>query len=109
MGEKIAFIGVGRMGSNMVARLIAAGYELTIYDPVASATTEVERYCVWPGQACAYMLGKLTILRLRDKAKTALGPKFDIHQFHDAILLCGAVPLTVLETVVDNYIKAKRV
>jgi uncharacterized protein (DUF885 family) len=77
-------------------------------DPVASATTEVERYCVWPGQACAYMLGKLTILRLREKAKTALGPKFDIHQFHDAILLCGAVPLTVLETVVDNYIKAKR-
>jgi uncharacterized protein (DUF885 family) len=80
----------------------------TLGDPVASATTEVERYCVWPGQACAYMLGKLTILRLRDKAKTALGPKFDIHQFHDAILLCGAVPLTVLETVVDNYIKAKR-
>jgi uncharacterized protein (DUF885 family) len=81
----------------------------TLGDPVASATTEVERYCVWPGQACAYMLGKLTILRLRDKAKTALGSKFDIHQFHDAILLCGAVPLTVLETVVDNYIKAKRV
>jgi uncharacterized protein (DUF885 family) len=80
----------------------------TLGDPVASATTEVERYCVWPGQACAYMLGKLTILRLRDKAKTALGSKFDIHQFHDAILLCGAVPLTVLETVVDNYIKAKR-
>lgn len=80
----------------------------TLGDPVASATTEVERYCVWPGQACAYMLGKLTILRLRDKAKTALGSKFDIRQFHDAILLCGAVPLTVLETVVDNYIKAKR-
>jgi uncharacterized protein (DUF885 family) len=84
-------------------------YTDTLGDPVASATTEVERYCVWPGQACAYMLGKLTILRLRDKAKQALGSKFDIHQFHDAILLCGAVPLTVLETVVDNYIKAKRV
>jgi uncharacterized protein (DUF885 family) len=80
----------------------------TLGDPVASATTEVERYCVWPGQACAYMLGKLTILRLRDKAKQALGAKFDIRQFHDAVLLCGAVPLTVLETVVDNYIKAKR-
>jgi uncharacterized protein (DUF885 family) len=77
-------------------------------DPEASATTEVERYCVWPGQACSYMLGKLTILRLREKAKQVLGTRFDIRQFHDAILLCGAVPLTVLETVVDHYIKAKQ-
>lgn len=83
-------------------------YTDSIGDPVASATTEVERYCVWPGQACSYMLGKLTILRLRDKAKAALGSRFDIHEFHDAILLCGAVPLTVLETIVDNYIKAKQ-
>jgi uncharacterized protein (DUF885 family) len=82
-------------------------YVDTLGDQDASAITEVERYCVWPGQACAYMLGKLTILRLREKAKVALGAKFDIRQFHDAILLCGAVPLTVLETVVDNYIKAK--
>ncbi len=77
-------------------------------DPEASSATEVERYCVWPGQACAYMLGKLTILRLRDKAKAALGPKFDIREFHDAILTCGAVPLTVLATVVDRYIAAKK-
>ena len=83
-------------------------YTDTLGDPEASAVTEVERYCVWPGQACSYMLGKLTILRLRDKAKAALGARFDIHQFHDAILLCGAVPLTVLETVVDNYIKSKQ-
>jgi len=80
----------------------------TLGDPEASATTEVERYCVWPGQACSYMLGKLTILRLRDKAKQALGSKFDIKQFHDAVLLSGAVPLTVLETVVDNYVKSRR-
>jgi uncharacterized protein (DUF885 family) len=85
-----------------------AYYTDTLGDPEASAATEVERYCVWPGQACSYMLGKLTILRLRDKAKAALSARFDIHQFHDAILLCGAVPLTVLETVVDNYIKAKQ-
>jgi len=83
-------------------------YTDTLGDPAASAITEVERYCVWPGQACSYMLGKLTILRLRDKAKAALGARFDIHQFHDAILLCGAVPLTVLETVVDNYITSKQ-
>jgi uncharacterized protein (DUF885 family) len=76
-------------------------------DPEASMATEVERYCVTPGQACGYMLGKLTILRLRDKAKAALGPKFDIHDFHDTVLLCAAVPLAVLETVVDAYVKSK--
>jgi uncharacterized protein (DUF885 family) len=50
------------------------------------------------------MVGKVTILRLREKAKTALGPAFDIRKFHDAVLLAGAMPLTVLETAVDNYI-----
>ncbi len=83
-------------------------YTGAIGDPEASAVTEVERYCVWPGQACAYMVGKLTFLRLRNKAKTALGPRFDLHDFHDAVLLCGAVPLTVLESVVDGYIAAKQ-
>jgi uncharacterized protein (DUF885 family) len=77
-------------------------------DQDASAVTEVERYCVWPGQACSYMLGKLTFLRLRDKARAALGPRFNIRDFHDAVLLCGAVPLTVLDDVVDNYIAAKK-
>ncbi|HEX4533944.1 MAG TPA: DUF885 family protein, partial [Rhizomicrobium sp.] len=79
-------------------------YTDTLGDQEASAITEVERYCVWPGQACSYMLGKLTILRLRESAKAALGPRFNLKDFHDAILTCGAVPLTVLQTVVDNYI-----
>jgi uncharacterized protein (DUF885 family) len=77
-------------------------------DPETSAITEIERYCVEPGQACGYMLGKLEFLRLRDKAKVALGAKFDIRQFHDAVLLGGAVPLTILEKIVDNYIAAKQ-
>jgi uncharacterized protein (DUF885 family) len=79
-------------------------YVDTLGDQEASAVTEIERYCVWPGQACSYMVGKLTFLRLRDKAKTALGAKFDIHKFHDTVLLSGALPLAVLEKVVDNYI-----
>jgi uncharacterized protein (DUF885 family) len=83
-------------------------YTDSVGDPEASATTEVERYCVWPGQACSYMVGKVTFLRLRDKAKKALGPRFDLRDFHDAVLLCGAVPLTVLENVVDDYIATKR-
>src|SRR5207253_3789287 len=70
-------------------------------DPVAITTTEVERYCVWPGQACSYMVGKNIWLRLRDKAKAVLGPGFDIRKFHDAALLAGAMPLTVLEARID--------
>ena len=76
----------------------------TLGDQDASAITEVERYCVWPGQACAYMVGKLEILRQREKAKAALGPKFDIRQFHKAVLVGGAVPLAILAKVVDRYI-----
>jgi uncharacterized protein (DUF885 family) len=79
-------------------------YADTLGDPVSGATTEVERYCVWPGQACGYMIGKLTFLRLREKAKAALGARFDIRKFHDAVLLSGALPLAVLEKVVDDYI-----
>ena len=77
-------------------------------DPISLSTQEIERYCVWPGQACSYMVGKLTILRLRDKARTAMGAAFDIRQFHDAVLLSGSVPLTVLGSVVDGYIASKR-
>jgi uncharacterized protein (DUF885 family) len=76
----------------------------TIGDPETMATTEVERYCTWPGQACSYMLGKLDWLRLRAKAKAALGPRFDIRKFHDAGLLPGAMPLTVLDQCIDAYI-----
>jgi len=80
----------------------------TLGDPASGATTEVERYCVWPGQACGYMIGKLTFLRLRDKAKKALGSRFDIRKFHDAVLLSGALPLAVLEKIVDGYIAANK-
>lgn len=74
----------------------------------SAAATEIERYCVWPGQACSYMVGKLTWVRLREKARAALGPKFDIRQFHDAGLLGGAMPLAVLEGVIDSYIARAR-
>lgn len=73
-------------------------------DPESAAVSEVERYCVWPGQACSYMIGKLEWLRLRAKAKAALGSRFDIRRFHDAGLLSGALPLTVLGSAIDGYI-----
>jgi uncharacterized protein (DUF885 family) len=71
----------------------------TLGDPETSAITEVERYCVWPGQACAYMLGKLTFLAQRTQAQKVLGVQYDIRKFHDAMLLPGAVPLELLEHV----------
>nr|WP_293376333.1 DUF885 family protein [Phenylobacterium sp. SCN 70-31] len=77
-------------------------------DPEPLAAQEIERYSVWPGQACSYMVGKVVILRLREKAKAALGPRYDPRRFHDAILLSGSMPLTALEAVVDLYIQASR-
>jgi uncharacterized protein (DUF885 family) len=66
--------------------------------------TEVDRYISWPGQALSYMLGELTIRRLRTEAEKTLGPKFDIRAFHDAILGMGAVPLSVLEDQMHAFI-----
>jgi uncharacterized protein (DUF885 family) len=70
--------------------------------------SEVERYVVNPGQACSYKIGQLEILRLRDKAKTALGQRFNIKEFHNVVLSAGTVPLTILEREVDGYIRSKR-
>ncbi|CAF0871445.1 unnamed protein product [Rotaria sordida] len=69
--------------------------------------TEVERYFVYPGQACAYMIGCQVILSLREKVQRALGDKFDLKQFHDVILLNGSLPLNMLENIIDEFIKTK--
>ncbi|WEK41964.1 MAG: DUF885 family protein [Candidatus Sphingomonas colombiensis] len=66
--------------------------------------TEVDRYIGWPGQALSYYLGELTIQKARAKAEKALGPKFDIRNFHDTVLSLGSVPLPVLEARVDRFI-----
>ena len=66
--------------------------------------SEVERYVVWPGQACSYMIGQLKILELRDKAKSSLGAKFSLRAFHNVVLGAGSVPLEVLERQIDAYI-----
>jgi len=66
--------------------------------------TEVDRYIAWPGQALAYKLGQLEILKLREQARQKLGAKFDIRNFHDEVLGNGALPLNVLEEQVENWI-----
>jgi uncharacterized protein (DUF885 family) len=70
--------------------------------------SEVERYVVWPGQACSYKIGMLKILELRAKARAALGDKFSLKEFHNVVLRAGNVPLAVLEQVIDDYIAAAR-
>ncbi|WP_200887430.1 DUF885 domain-containing protein [Sphingomonas sp. ERG5] len=69
---------------------------------------EVDRYFNWPGQATSYMVGQLKIAELRARAEKELGPRFDIRDFHEAVLSQGALPLDVLEEQVDRYIAAHR-
>ncbi|MGH6659753.1 MAG: DUF885 domain-containing protein, partial [Sphingomicrobium sp.] len=70
--------------------------------------SEVDRYCSWPGQACGYKVGHSEINRQREKAKTALGKKYDLKAFDDAVVLGGNVPLDVLAKNVDEYIRSAK-
>ena len=72
------------------------------------ATAEVERYIAIPSQALAYKIGALTIQRLKKKSQDALGKKFDVREFHNQVLNTGALPLTVLENKIDDWIAASK-
>jgi len=77
-------------------------------DLESSVTTEIERYCVWPGQACSYMVGRQAINQMRAQAQQRLGARFDLKGFHDTMLANGAVPLSVLERIVNDWIGAQQ-
>jgi len=84
---------------------------MTANTPMATADIErqIKRYYVIPGQALSYKVGMLTILELRKRAEQQLGDAYDIREFHDAVLKNGAVPMQVLEQVIEAYIKSKKV
>lgn len=69
---------------------------------------EIDRYVVWPGQACGYMVGKKTIERLAELAKAQLGPKYDLRAFDDVVLRAGAVPMPVLERIVRDWLATQK-
>ncbi len=77
-------------------------------NPEGDIRKAIERYVVYPGQATAYMIGKLKIMELRERAKTELGAEFDIRGFHDAILRTGPVPLSIMEENVAAWIAAEK-
>lgn len=79
-------------------------YLENIPNPEGDVRAEIDRYIVWPGQATAYLIGKLKVMELRRKAEAELGDDFDIREFHDAVLLNGSVPLDILESNIDQYI-----
>ncbi|NVK21872.1 MAG: DUF885 domain-containing protein [Kangiellaceae bacterium] len=74
----------------------------------SGVVSEIERYMAWPGQALGYKLGMLNILSQREKAKQALGDKFDIKAFHDLVLLGGAVPMSVLNEKITRWVETQR-
>jgi len=76
--------------------------------PRETVVSEIERYIVMPGQACAYKIGEIKMVELRERAKRALGADFDLRTFHDTVLKNGSMPLNLLESVVDEYIAAAK-
>ena len=71
-------------------------------------TSEVDRYCAWPGQACGYKVGHSEIVRLRANAQQALGDKFDLRLFNDVVVTGGGVPMVVLARMVDAHVADRR-
>lgn len=80
----------------------------TLGDTEASVTREVERYSVWPGQACSYKLGQIKLLELREMAQATLKDKFDLREFNDQVLIRGSVPLAVLEQNILDWVASKQ-
>ncbi|NIJ37077.1 uncharacterized protein (DUF885 family) [Sphingopyxis panaciterrae] len=82
-------------------------YNEALGTPEPSNITEIERYCVWPGQATSYMVGQTSWVAIREKARATLGDRFDLRGFHDTALSAGAMPISVLESVIERWTAVK--
>jgi len=102
-GRAVADTGIHALGWS---RDEAVEYLASLGLPEGWAVSEVDRYIVWPGQAPAYLIGMLEILRLREEAQATLGDDFDFAGFHDAVLRHGSVPLAVLPLAVDAWVES---
>jgi len=71
-------------------------------------TVEIDRYIAWPGQALAYKIGELKLQELKKRAKSELGEDFNIRDFHDLVLSEGSVPLSILESMLNNWIESQK-
>ena len=87
-------------------QMVAFFHRYTAMDE-PNVQSEVDRYIAWPGQALAYKLGQLEILKLREAARQKLGDKFDLRAFHDEVLGNGALPLDVLDAQVNAWIESR--
>jgi uncharacterized protein (DUF885 family) len=75
-------------------------------DQESNVVTEIERYCVWPGQACAYMIGRQALHQMRESARSKLAARFDLKVFHDVVLTSGSTPLSVTERLVQQWVES---
>ena len=105
-GRCVVDTGIHHMGWSR-EKAIQYFVETVAYTPGRSAL-EVERYCSSPGQACSYKLGHTVWTRARARAQAALGPRYDIKDFHEAGLNCGRVPLEILDGVIDSWTAGER-
>jgi uncharacterized protein (DUF885 family) len=105
-GRCVADTGLNHLGWSREKAL--AYFEALDADAPGYATREVDRYCTTPGQACSYKIGHTVWVKARGRAKAALGPRFDIKDFHAAGLDCGRVPLDILDGVIDRWIAGQK-
>jgi len=77
-------------------------------EPDAKISAEVQRFLLWPGQACAYKIGQLTFMRLRAEAEKELGPRFELRAFHDMAIGAGSLPLSILEARSKAWVASQK-